>query len=243
LVFHNGYNQEDFGKALAHVCYGNEKVSKKVARNLIKGLNSLQEQAKINYLLDIIKEFCGQNESPDGPYADLPGKRLEWIFGFGTLKSTENGDHIVFGLESTFHEINKDVFTFQSSVTYKPEVDTSLLTLLWRYQSRPEDFESGLSFLKSLIKIICQNERIIAFFSELPGLTYQWARYTDWIRPYLERVIQRCTGFKESSAKDTQRDEAVKTLSEFEIYENYIDRIDGFKRNRALPETMSNVGD
>ena len=120
-----------------------------------------------------------------------------------------------------------------STVTYKPEVDTSLLVLLWRYQNRPEDFESGLCFLKSLVSIICLNEGIIQFFAQLPGLTYQWARYTDWIRPYLERVIMRCTGFKESSAKDNHREDAVKTLSEFEIYESYLDTIDGVKRNRA----------
>ena len=39
--------------------------------------------------------------------------------------------------------------------------------------------------LDHFLSIINSDESVMEWFSELPGATYQYARYTDWIMPYL----------------------------------------------------------
>lgn len=49
-IFKDGYECEEFGKALAHFCYKNEKISKKVAKTLLKGISKNDFERIKNYL-------------------------------------------------------------------------------------------------------------------------------------------------------------------------------------------------
>ena len=42
-----------------------------------------------------------------------------------------------------------------------------------------------LTALEYLLSIANADEAISEFFAKLPPVTYQYARYTDWIKPYL----------------------------------------------------------
>ena len=64
-------------------------------------------------------------------------------------------------------------------LTYDPDNNNSLLHLLWRYQGRMENYT--LNCLECLADIITRCETVMDFFSKLPGVTYMYARYTDWI--------------------------------------------------------------
>jgi hypothetical protein len=68
-------------------------------------------------------------------------------------------------------------------LTHEPDNYNSLLHLLWRYQGRME--QTTNMCLEKLITIMVTSPSIMDFFSRLPGPTYQYARYTDWIQPYL----------------------------------------------------------
>ena len=68
-------------------------------------------------------------------------------------------------------------------LTYDPDNTNSLLHLLWRYQGRMEDFT--MTCLNCLADIVTNSEEAMEFFSNLPGVTYQYARYSDWIGPFL----------------------------------------------------------
>jgi hypothetical protein len=41
IIMDNSYNCEDYGKAIAHLCFENEKLSKKIAKILLKGIAAL----------------------------------------------------------------------------------------------------------------------------------------------------------------------------------------------------------
>ena len=62
------------------------------------------------------------------------------------------------------------------------------------------------------------------FFSDLPGVTYQYARYTDWIRPYLESTMNKATSGYGST---TSKEDIVKIMSKFEVYEAHLRNKDG----------------
>lgn len=117
----------------------------------------------------------------------LQKKRLEWIFGFPFLSFIESEEKVKFGLDSLAHNIKQDVYMFKSMLTYDPENDNSLLHLLWRYHGRMDVYT--INCLEHLGNFLVADDSICEFFSNLPGLSYQYARYTDWIRPYLEKQM------------------------------------------------------
>ncbi len=44
--------------------------------------------------------------------------------------------------------------------------------------------------LEDLTTIIASDDDIKQYFAELPGITYQYARYSDWVKPYLETQLR-----------------------------------------------------
>jgi hypothetical protein len=56
-VLKEGYELEEFGKALAHFCYKNESFSKKVAKLLLKGI-SRNDYEKVKNYLDVVTQVC-----------------------------------------------------------------------------------------------------------------------------------------------------------------------------------------
>ena len=113
------------------------------------------------------------------------------------------------GLDSLYHNIRAEVYTYKSMLTYDPDNNNSLLHLLWRYQGKMENYV--MNCLGHLGEIITSDEAIMEFFSELPGVTYQYARYTDWIMPYLSSTLNKATSGYSSSG--VSKDDIVKMLS------------------------------
>ena len=74
-------------------------------------------------------------------------------------------------------------------LTYDPANNESLLHILWRYQGRMDNIT--LLCLEYLLDIIEADNFVAEFFSQLPGCTYQYARYTDWIKPYLQNQLAK----------------------------------------------------
>ena len=127
-----------------------------------------------------------------------------------------------FGLESFYHSLRGEVYSYRSMLTYDPKNNDSLLHLLWRYQGKMENYM--MTCLGHLGDIISSDESVMEFFSELPGVTYQYARYTDWIIPYLNSTLNKATS---GYGATTSKDEIVKIMSKFEIYNGYLHKKDG----------------
>ena len=57
-----------------------------------------------------------------------------------------------------------------------------------------------MTCLNCLADIVTNSEEAMEFFSNLPGVTYQYARYSDWISPFLTSQLNlRLIGVEESS--------------------------------------------
>lgn len=111
-------------------------------------------------------------------------------------------------------------------LTYDPDNDNALLHLLWRYHGRMDQYT--VNCLDDLTRVMVEDEGIRKFLAEQPGPTYQYARFTDWIRPYLEAQ------FKNSNASTyndvyhtTMRETATRVLKQYETYEKSLREIDG----------------
>lgn len=117
-----------------------------------------------------------------------------------------------------------EVYTFRSALIYD-SVDDALLHLLWRYKGRMDAYT--VNCLHSLLNLIAQDDKVAAYFSEVPGPTYSYARYTDWIKPYLnEQLVDARKGYAGSFS--AQKEEIViKALSLYDKYEEFLKVKDG----------------
>jgi hypothetical protein len=80
--------------------------------------NLLSEEVLKNYCAVIEQIIDLACEDSDSEFGDLPRKRLEWLFGFGFMRSTEEAGNVIFGLESTVHNLKTEVYQMKSMVTY-----------------------------------------------------------------------------------------------------------------------------
>ena len=80
-----------------------------------------------------------------------------------------------------------------------------------------------LSCLEFLSDLLANDEVIAEFFSELPAPTYNLARYTDWIRPYLEKQLQDAAKYSGSGSKEKE-EKITKVMSLYEKYEVFLDQ-------------------
>jgi hypothetical protein len=90
---------------------------------------------------------------------------------------------------------------------------------MWAQSEKKVNFPFEL--LETLLRIMTGHENTMAYFASLPGLTYEWARYSDWIKPLLKGQT------------------AVKCLSLFDIYSGYLKRID----ETETPELDKKISD
>ena len=50
-----------------------------------------------------------------------------------------------------------------------------------------------LDILEQFMRIVISDDNTIGFFADLPGFSYQYARYTDWIGMYLNAMEKQST--------------------------------------------------
>ena len=79
------YNAGDYGKALAHLCFGNEELSKLIAKRLTVGIRNCKNYAASKPYFEIMEPYINQMAECSLDNKDLPQKRLEWVFGWQVL--------------------------------------------------------------------------------------------------------------------------------------------------------------
>ena len=83
------------------------------------------------------------------------------------------------------------------------------------------DSNLNLEPLEELMRIISNDEVTMGFFAKIPGFTYQYARYTDWIGQYLEAITEIDKNNDKAMTKSQKQD--LKTINIlYARYENFI---------------------
>ena len=182
----------------------------------------MSDHHKIDNYLTVVEKLVSMKDKDPKTRQPLQARRLEWIFGFAYLNHQSSDTKIKFGLDSLQHNIAGEVYSFRSMLTYSPDDDSSLLHLIWRYQGRMENYT--MTCLEHLTKILASDEEIMEYFSNLPGASYQYARYTDWIKPFLTSTLNKAQA---AYGATSSKEEVVKLLSTFEVYEAFLAKKDG----------------
>lgn len=86
LIMTNDYGVICYAKALAHLCYGNETLSKKVCK---MARTSCFASDHPNYLI-VLRHLLKLDDKDAETGESLQPKRLEWVFGTPQLRYGQN---------------------------------------------------------------------------------------------------------------------------------------------------------
>ena len=85
----------------------------------------------------------------------------------------------------------------------------------------------SIKCLDDLAKMMSQDIGIRKYLAEMPGPTYQYARFTDWIRPYLQSKLTISMGSTYADSYHTSiRESSARALKNLESYEDLLKEID-----------------
>lgn len=115
---------------------------------------------------------------------DQKMQRMEWFLGFPQVNSrlAYNDDKFKFGVE-IINTVNEDVFTFPSPLNTKPN-ENVILGICRKTQESTAAL--GLNFLLGLM---AEDEDILDYVFNCPSPNYQYSRYTDWIKDFLDNLL------------------------------------------------------
>ena len=166
-----------FGQCVANMCKDDEKLTRKVSKVFLRSIEQAHLETIKGYL-KALKPFLKTNDS-------LKQKRLEWIFGIPELvnRKAYGASRSKFGVELV-DRINDDSTKFHSPVLIGAAGEEALLAQIMKCKGRFD--VQCISCLKELLSVMKKDKDIASYVYHLPPPTYQGARFTDWIRPYLE---------------------------------------------------------
>ena len=71
--------------------------------------------------------------------------------------------------------------------------------------------------------LLVSDTEVANYFAGIPGYNFTSTRYTDWIRPYLEKKLTELYKLGEGLTGVKEKEESIlKVLSTFEKYEEFL---------------------
>ncbi len=210
-----GHATPEFAELIAVFCYESKKYSKMLAKSLLKAINEDPTIDMIPYFT-VLRSMLTINDV-------YQKKRVEWMFGIGApskafvqlLPTAKSHEQLKMGL-CLLDTIRENVNDYVSALTYNTKCE-SLLTLLWRHR---KSFE--IHPIRCLLDIMVKSRTVFDYVTSLPPPTYQFAKYTDWIRPLVinyPNSYKSLMGFASTSSVEKNNaayQDTVKLLGEYE---------------------------
>ena len=92
-----------------------------------------------------------------------------------------------------------------------------------------------ITALEYLLTIANADDSLSEYFASLPPVTYQYARYTDWIRPYLQNQLAKAEAGYGTAIYAGRKEAIVKVLSLCDTFETYLKSRSGAVLDQASP--------
>jgi hypothetical protein len=194
------YELVEFVRLICHICYGNFTYSRMVAKVVLIGLNKASADETFSYislvahLLTIPDQYMAQ--------------RMEWLLGIPCMRIeyTKNFDMnqtapLKVGIE-ILKNPDEEMIEYKTTLYKTPSgIKDSYLRLLYQYRKRWAKY-----VLDALIALLqsCVNDKsnmLYYYLYTLEGPTPQFARYMDWLKPFLLDTIQ--SAMRNSSLPDS----------------------------------------
>merc|ERR1711871_813837 len=114
--------------------------------------------------------------------------RMEWILGVPMPKSRQNirTRQNIYGAE-IIDVINDEIYEFKSFISKSSSEPCFLAQILKHKRNRVTDDQCCYG-LKTLVEMCLADDDVMKYVFSSPSPTAQWARYVDWIYPYVTDV-------------------------------------------------------
>ena len=168
---------KDFDVQLTGMCINNFEMTRKIAKVFLKSVNQPNID-KVSLYLKSLKKFLLIDDT-------LKTQRLEWIFGVSQLISKSKfrqNNKYEYGAELV-ERINDEAYIYVSTLM-STSTEESLMTLLLKQRGRMDTF--CIKALKDLISLCLKDIDIARYIYRQAPPSYQYARYSDWFRSYIE---------------------------------------------------------
>jgi hypothetical protein len=171
---------KQFGQCLANMCRDNAKLSRKVTKVFLRAIEQAHLDTVKGYL-KALKPFLRADDS-------LKQQKLEWVFGIPEVVSRKiyGAARCKYGVELV-DRVNEEATKFTSPILFGAAGDEALIAQIVKCKGRFD--VQCISCLKELLSLMRKDPEIARFVYHLPPSTYQCARFTDWVRPYLEEQL------------------------------------------------------
>ena len=210
-----GHSTPDFANLLAFLCYESEPFSRRLIKLLLKGINSDPTQ-DLRPQLTAMRKVLEISDS-------LQRLRVEWILGVPALCKAFPQSSAAMGTPSRIKlglpllgSIRDSVHEYTSAVLYKSSHD-SLLSLIWNHR---KTFE--IQLVTFVLETMRDIPMVFDYIAALPPPTYQFAKYPDWFRPFIQsykagtKTFGMFAVFFDRKKGDTIQQDAMKLLDECE---------------------------
>jgi hypothetical protein len=174
---------KEFGECLANMCRDDAKLSRKVAKVFLRAIDAHATVESAKGYLKALKPFLRMDDS-------LKAQKLEWVFGIPEPASRKlymaGAERSKWGVELV-DRLQEDAVKYVSPILRGAAGDEALSTQLVKCKGRFD--VQCLGGLKEVLSVMRKDRTIAHFIYNLPGPSYQYARFTDWFRPFLEEQL------------------------------------------------------
>lgn len=185
---------DEYALFLSHLCHQNKEYSKQIAKLILKGIH-LGAPDELAPILHIMKKYLSIED-------DLKELRCEWIFGIASLVVKQGQSFQVYNgnpklgvaladsAGSTICKYSSPVF--KPSSAYCGRTECAMQALL---SNRRSQSKAVLYSLKSILETILDENQwyILHYLKTIDPPMYQYARYWDWIKPWVQNEVKNNT--------------------------------------------------
>lgn len=179
-----GYDSESLGTIICHWAFENERYSSKVIRVILKGLHEA-DYDELKPYLEVIKKLLKMNDN-------LKRERMEWALGYPTAicqTSYISASLPKYGIAFA-DSITEETFTYFTPVSVSNKLNVNfegILLTLWHHRRRWETYT--MTCVRSLLELMATDDDIGNYIADCQPPTYQYARYSDWLLPFINSYL------------------------------------------------------
>ena len=197
---------------MAHWAFENEKISRKFSKVFLRGLN-FSDNEEARPFLDALHHFMLLRDT-------VQRRRCEWILGISVLQEGRFGqmyhaDDLPRLGVAALSTLSDEAYTYVSTLM-RTDLYDSVLFLIWRHRKRSEAFT--LTCLRELLQLMDEDKEIAKFVAQSSPPTYEYARYTDWFRPFIESYIEDLRRFSSSNKREAEALIVSGLLNKYEAF-------------------------
>jgi hypothetical protein len=202
---------ELMGYAFSHLSFNNLEISETVGVLILKALNGL-DSTKVESCLAAAKPFLCIDD-------DFKHQRAEWILGVPSLETDNVFEKRLnkFGIAHAY-TISGNIHEYQTPLYIEGfKQHHPLLQLIYSKKGTLDYFV--ILGITGLLQIVSQSEFLFEYMFRMSPPTYQFARYTDWIRPYLDKEMAKT--FTTYAIQPVKKREKINESNKIlEVFEN-----------------------